>query len=224
MKAPPTHPDLHPQLDALALDPARPLILCDADEVLLTFMAAFERFLHGKEFYYLWRSYALDGNIRARGDDTELPPEAVRGLIREFYADHAGTLAPVAGAAEALGQLAGRANIIILTNLWREHLEFRQTQLTGHGIDYPVLSNTGSKGPPVAWFMRRIEAPLYFIDDSPRHMSAVARDAAEVVRIHFIAERRLSGLLGPAEDCHYRTDSWVSARRVIEGDLAAKGY
>ncbi len=224
MNAPPTHPDLTPQLDAIVLDPARPLILCDADEVLLTFMAAFERFLHGKGLYYLWRSYALDGNIRARGDDAELSPREVRGLIREFYADHARTLAPVAGAAEALGELAARANIIVLTNLWREHLEFRQRQLAGHGIDYPVLSNTGSKGPPVAWFQARLDAPLYFIDDSPRHISAVARDAAEAVRIHFIAERRLSCLLGPAEDCDYRTDSWASARRVIEGDLTAKGY
>ena len=223
MRVPPIHPDLEPQLDTITLDITRPLILCDADEVILAFMAAFERFLHGKGFYYLWRSYALDGNIRDRENSAELPPEQIRVLIQEFYAQHAKTLAPVAGAAEALGKLAERANIIILTNLWREHLEFRQRQLASHGIDYPVLSNTGSKGPPVAWFQARLKAPLYFIDDSPRHMSAVARDAPKTVRIHFIAERRLSGLFDGA-DCHFRTDSWASARRVIEGDLTVKGY
>ena len=39
--------DVRIQLAALDLDPAKPLILCDADEVLLAFLAAFERFLHG---------------------------------------------------------------------------------------------------------------------------------------------------------------------------------
>ncbi len=223
MKVQPIHPDLNPQLDTVILDITQPLILCDADEVLLAFMAAFERFLHSKGFYYLWRSYALDGNIRVRENSAEAPPEQVRGLIQEFYAEHAKTLSPVAGAAEALDTLAERADIIILTNLWREHLKFRQRQLASHGIDYPVLSNTGSKGPPVAWFQSRLEAPLYFIDDSPRHMRAVAHDAPKTVRIHFIAERRLSGLLDGA-DCHFRTDTWASARRVIEGDLTAKGY
>ena len=73
-------------------------------------------------------------------------------------------------------------------------------------------------------FAERLQTPLYFIDDSPRHHSSVARDAERAVRIHFVAERRLSGFLGPAADSHYRTDTWTSARQVIERDLAAKGY
>ena len=219
-----THPDVSVQLAALNLNPAKPLILCDADEVLLAFMAAFERFLHGRGYYYLWRSYALDGNVRVRADSSEVSMARVRELIEEFYADHAATLAPVAGAAAALKRLAGRADIVVLTNLWRAHKESRQRQLAGHGLPYPVISNTGSKGPAVAWFAAQLQTPLYFIDDSPRHHSSVARDAARAVRIHFVAERRLSGLVGPAADCHYRTDTWTSARQVIERDLAAKGY
>lgn len=219
-----THPNVGDQLAMLDLDPAKPLILCDADEVLLAFMAAFERFLHSCGYYYMWRSYALDGNVRRRADGSEVSKGQVRGLIEEFYADHAATLAPVAGAAEALEQLSTRVGIIVLTNLWREHLEARQHQLAGHGLPYPVISNIGSKGPPVAWFAERLQTPLYFIDDSPRHHSSVARDAERAVRIHFVAERRLSGFLGPAADSHYRTDTWTSARQVIERDLAAKGY
>jgi len=216
--------DVGIQLAALDLDPARPLILCDADEVLLTFLAAFERFLHGRGYYYLWRSYALGGNVRWRTDSSDVCKDQVRRLIEEFYADHAATLAPVAGAAEALKRLSARADIIVLTNLLREHLAARQRQLASYGVPYPVISNSGAKGPAVAWFAERLQAPLYFIDDSPRHHSSVARDAARAVRIHFVAERRLSGLIGPAADCHYRTDTWSSARHVIERDLAAKGY
>ena len=216
--------DVRIQLAVLDLDPAKPLILCDADEVLLAFLAAFERFLHGGGYYYLWRSYALDGNVRLRTDDSEIPKNQVRALIEEFYAGHTATLAPVAGAAEALKRLSARADIIVLTNLWREHLAARQRQLADQGVPYPVISNNGAKGPAVAWFAERLQAPLYFIDDSPRHHGSVARAAAQAVRIHFVAERRLSGLLGPAADCDYRTDTWPSARHVIEHDLAAKGF
>lgn len=218
------HRDIGAQLAQLDHDPARPLILCDADEVLLAFMAAFERFLHAGGHYFAWRSYALDGNVRLRADDGAVSKAGVRKLIEEFYADHAETLAPVAGAAETLKHLAARADIVILTNLWRRHLEARRRQLAGHGLPYPVISNTGSKGPPVAWFAERARAPLYFIDDSPRHHASVARDAAQAVRIHFVAERRLAGLLEAAQDCHYRADTWPSARLIIERDLEAKGF
>ncbi|MBT6829904.1 MAG: hypothetical protein HOA58_10325 [Rhodospirillaceae bacterium] len=218
------HQDVARQLAELDHNPAKPLILCDADEVLLAFMAAFERFLHGQGLYYAWRSYALDGNVLERGSGIALAMPEGRRLIEGFYAGHADTLAPVAGASQALKRLAERADIVILTNLWQEHRAARQHQLASYGLDYPVISNDGSKGPPVAWFAARGEAPLYFIDDSPRHHTSVAEDAARAVRIHFIAERRLAGLLGPAEDSHYRVDTWPSARVVIERDLTAKGY
>jgi len=211
-------------MDALGHNSARPLILCDADEVLLTFMAAFESFLRGRGFYYAWRSYALDGNILERGNNILLDMVKVRELLEEFYADHANTLEPVSGAPEALKRLSTRADIVILTNLWRKYRLARQTQLTSYGIPFPVVSNSGSKGPTVAWFAERSDAPLYFIDDSARHHSSVARHAAAAVRIHFIAERRLAGLVGPAEDCNYRVDSWASAQYVIERDLTAKGF
>ena len=224
MMTKPMHEDVSHQLAALHLDPARPLILCDADEVLLAFMAAFERFLHGRGYYYIWRSYALDGNIRLGADGGAVAKARVGELIKEVYADHGATLAPVAGAAAALKRLAARADIVVLTNLWPEHLEVRRRQLAGYGMPYPVISNSGSKGPPVAWCAERMQTPLYFIDDSPRHHSSVARAAARAVRIHFIAERRLAGLCETAADSHFRTDTWPSARRVIERDLAAKGY
>ena len=211
-------------MDALGHNSARPLILCDADEVLLTFMAAFESFLRGRGFYYAWRSYALDGNILERGNNIVLDMVKVRELLEDFYADHANTLEPVSGAPEALKRLSTRADIVILTNLWRKYRLARQTQLTSYGIPFPVVSNSGLKGPTVAWFAERSDAPLYFIDDSARHHSSVARHAAAAVRIHFIAERRLAGLVGPAEDCNYRVDSWASAQYVIERDLTAKGF
>lgn len=217
------HPDLMDQIARLGLEPTRPLVVCDADEVLFSFMAAFERFLHGRGLYYVWRSYALFGNIRRRADGAALEQAEIRELIAAFYVTHIETLEPVPGAATALRALSRRAAILVLTNLPPHHVAARGRALERHGLPYPVLGNTGGKGPAMRCVAGRVRAPVYFVDDSPHHHASVATHAAAVVRIHFVAERRLAGLVAPAAESHYRIDTWYAARAVIEADLARRG-
>ena len=218
------HPDVSPQVARLKLDPGRPLILCDADEVLFSFMSAFERFLHRKGLVYVWRSYALDGNIQRRGGGETVTQSQIRRLLVEFYDAHAEDLSPVPGAAVALQALSQRASILVVTNIWLKHKAARGRALERHGLPYPVISNSGEKGPVVRWLAERVSAPVYFIDDSPRHHESVAAHAGRAVRIHFVAERRLAGLIGPAEHSHFRTDTWESAHAVIGSHLSTEGY
>lgn len=218
------HPNVAAQLDDLTVEPDRPTILCDADEVLFAFMMEFERFLHNQGYFYAWRSYALDGNVRRRPDGQPLTKPEVSALIEAFFRTSTEHLPAVPGAARALGALSRRARIFVLTNLKTQHVDARSRALSRHGLPYPLIANEGAKGPAVGWFAERVAAPLYFIDDSPRHHESVAQRADRTVRIHFVAERRLAGLLGPAEHAHYRTDTWASAHAVIDADLTARGY
>lgn len=218
------HPNVARQLDGLAVDPDRPTILCDADEVLFAFMVEFERYLHNHGCYYAWRSYALDGNVRRRRGGAALAKTEVSALIQAFFTASTEHLPAVPGAASALSALSRRARIFVLTNLKTEHVAARGRALSRHGLPYPLIANEGAKGPAVGWFAERVAAPLYFIDDSPRHHESVAQRADRAVRIHFVAERRLAGLLGPAEHAHYRTDTWAAAHAVIDADLTARGY
>lgn len=212
------------QLEALDLDNARPLLISDADEVLLAFMAALERYLAAEELYFDWSSFALNGNIRRRADDGEVPWEAVKEHLERFFARHAHEMEPVPGAAAALAALAERAQIVVLSNVPLAQLAARRESLARHGMDYPLVANIGSKGPPVRHLAERVAAPLFFLDDIPRNHSSVARDAARVHRIHLIADRRLAELLGPAEDCHYRAPDWPAARAYIEARLDELGF
>ena len=218
------HPDVLAQLDELELDAATPLIVSDADEVLIEFMVALESYLERNGMFFDWSSFALSGNIRRRDDDSTVDHEVVKGHLEEFFAAHAHEMKPVPGAAEALAGLSRRAQIVILTNVPLRQREARRRSLAGHGMDYPVIANIGGKGAPVRQMAGRVEAPVFFLDDIPRNHTSVALAAERVLRLHFVADRRLAEMLEPAEDSHYRADDWPSARAIIERVLDEHGY
>ena len=53
----------HPDIKKLVINNNKPLIVCDADEVIFDFMSTFEIFLKSNNLYFNWKSYALNGNI-----------------------------------------------------------------------------------------------------------------------------------------------------------------
>lgn len=217
-------PHVHGQLERLRLDSGRPLLICDADEVLFAFIEGFEQFLHRKEHYFIWRAYQLAGNIRRRGAAEPVDEPGVQALLAGYWDEAVEAMPLIPGAAAALESLARRADVIILTNVPLEHHEGRTRSLSRHRLDYPTVANIGPKGPAVRWLKGRTRAPVFFIDDSPRHHRSVAEAAAEVVRLHFVGDRRLAGLLATAPDCHYRTDTWTAAQAVIEAELERAGH
>lgn len=220
----PLDPSVAAQLRTVKLDTRQPLVICDADEVLFAFMEGFERFLHRHNHYYVWRSYHLSGNVCCRSAGEPVDDAAVAALLERFWAAHAEDMPLIRGAAHALSALARRTQVVILTNVPFEHQAARERSLRRHGLHYPTVANAGLKGPAVGWLKARIMAPAFFIDDSPRHHSSVAEHAPSVTRLHFVGDRRLAELLDQAPHSHYRTDTWVSARAVIERELDAAGY
>ncbi len=217
-------PSVALQLEAVKLAKQRPLLICDADEVLFAFMERFERFLHATDHLYVWRSYQLSGNVRRRPGGGVIDDAGITALLERFWNAHAEDMTPIPGAADTLAALSTRAQILILTNVPFEHHRARERSLQRHGMAYPTIANAGLKGPAVAWLKARVEAPAFFIDDSPRHHKSVALHAPSVTRLHFVGDPRLAKLLDKAPDSHHRTDDWVSARAVIERDLTRAGH
>jgi len=203
------------QLAALDLEPGRPLVIADADEVLFYFMRGLEGFLGGRGLYFDWRSYALYGNVRRHDDDSPVAAEDLHPLLQAFFAEATETLAPVDGAAAVLADLSERAQIVVLSNLPLPARAARERALAQHGMAYPLVANSGPKGPAVASLLQRVAAPAVFIDDIPHNHASVAKLAPAVHRLHFVADRRLAALLGPAPDCHHRADTWEDIRTHI---------
>ena len=215
---------LDARLAGLHVDPGRPLLICDADEVLFTFMDCFERHLHDHGAVFNWASYRLNGNILSQATGEPLDVPAVGDLIGRFFDLHTRSIPAVKGAAEALRALSGRLQIVILSNVPRHRKADRAWALRKHGMDFPLVANEGPKGEAVALLAARTEAPVFFVDDAPSHHADVARLAERVQRIHFVCHPRLGPLVGPAEACDTRALSWAEIRAYIEAGLDREGY
>ncbi len=208
------------RLASVEVDPGRPLLISDADEVLFAFMDGFERHLRDHARSFSWASFQLNGNIIDDATGEAVEPADVRALVYSFFERHTRTLAVVDQAVESLDRLSRRMQIVVLTNIWPEFRDDREHALLTNGMPYPVIANDGSKAPAVARLASRTSAPVFFIDDAPTHHRDVARMAPDVVRIHYVSNARLSALLEPPRDCHFRAADWRGIRDYIEGRLA----
>ena len=207
------------QIETLELDTNRPLVISDADEVLLQFMRQFEIYLDRNDMWIDLSSFRLQGNIKYKGSD-EAVDMTNRNIIDDFFAAETLNFSPVEGAAEALNALSKEAQIIILTNLPLAQKSERQINLSKHGMDYPVIVGSGLKGPAVKSLGEKINAPLFFLDDIPHNINSVAEYVPTSGRIHMIADPRLSKLIGAAEGASARIDQWQEAQAWILDKLA----
>ena len=207
------------QIETLELDPDRPLVISDADEVLLQFMRQFEIYLDRNDMWIDLSSFRLQGNIKYKGSD-EAVDMTNRNIIDDFFAAETLNFSPVEGAAEALNVLSKEAQIIILTNLPLAKKSERQINMSKHGMDYPVIVGSGLKGPAVISLCEKINEPFFFLDDIPHNINSVAEYVPTSGRIHMIADPRLSKLIGAAEGASARIDQWQEAQAWILDKLA----
>lgn len=212
------------QLNDLTIKQNHPLIVCDADEVLVQFVQALEGYLEDNGYYIDLSNFALTGNIRRKRDDVPADAEQVREMVASFFADRTEHVPAVPGAADALAGLATRCQIVVVTNIPIDQRDARIKGLSNQRMNYPVIANTGAKGAVVSHLAAQANAPTFFIDDIPQNISSVAEAAQHVHRIHFVADYRLAALLQPAEDCHHRVDDWPAARVYIENHLTELGF
>lgn len=209
------------QIDDIALIPGRPLLISDADEVLLQFCAGLERYLETQGLWLDLKSFALTGNIKRRDTNEPVAPAEMPALLEAFFASEAHRLEAVPGAAHALSQLTERAQIVILSNVPPAQRHTRAKSLADQGMPYPVIANKGLKGLAVKQLAERVGAPVFFLDDIPHNLASVAEAHADTTLIHFIADRRLAKLIPPSKHSDFHTSDWKLAREFIERRLDA---
>ncbi len=216
--------DIIAQIDAIDLVRGRPLLISDADEVLLQFCVGLERYLETQGLWLDLQSYALTGNIKRRSDNIAVPPTEVPALLEAFFTSEASRLEAVNGASEALLALTGRAQIVVLTNVPPDQRHIRAASLAEQGMPYPVIANKGLKGAAVKRLAARVEAPVFFLDDIPHNLASVADAHDDATLIHFIADKRLAKLIPPSKHSHFHTSDWSDARGFIERHLDKLGH
>lgn len=199
----------------------RPLLITDCDEVLLHMVSHFGAWLdeaHAIDFTPDGGNFAQA--MRRRSDGGLLTRDEMWPLLGGFFDTemHRQTLVP--HAREALAEIAGYADIVVLTNLEHHRQPHRLSQLQAFGIDHRVVTNQGGKGIPVKALLAEYRpSAAVFVDDLAHHHQSVADEAPEVWRLHMISEPSLAPSVPPAPAAHARIDDWCEAKDWIAARL-----
>ena len=124
------------QISLVSINRDKPLIISDADEVLVVFMARFELFLKSQDYFFDWSSFRLTGNIHRKSDNYTFSQKEVLSLLDSFFEEETLDLDAVPGAIKALRLLSSRAQVVILSNVPSSYRNKRRTQrqLVGKGV------------------------------------------------------------------------------------------
>ena len=208
-----THPSTVP------LDAAKPLLIVDADEVILRFAEGLDRFLAERELFLDLTTYRLHGNVRRKDDRTAILDVEVTALLDEFRTE-LDWLDLVQDAGAVLQALSPLMNIVVLSNVSEAQAPARLRNFEKLGLPFPLIANSGPKGPFVKALAARTKGPVFFIDDIPTHHQSVAEGSPHVFRIHLIGDERLKPLLPVTPHAHLRAETWRDAEAFIRKKLA----
>ncbi|MBL6431640.1 MAG: hypothetical protein HPM95_12810 [Alphaproteobacteria bacterium] len=127
----------------------RPLVVCDVDEVALHFIAHLEDHLESLGLAFLSHDYKLTGNISRpqwRAIARRRDQGSAANLLRHLDAQ----AAACGGRAAAAPPVAGRRHRVPDQSAGAWNQDTRARTLSQHGMQYPVITNTGPKGGAVA--------------------------------------------------------------------------
>ena len=202
------------QLETLSFT-NRPLVICDVDEVIVHFTRDFEAYMALEDLWLDTSSFSLNGNIRCRRSGDAAPNERVSDLLDRFFEERTRHMEPIDGAVESLLHIGETADVVLLTNLPHSAGDHRRANMAAHGLPFPVVTNSGPKGPAIRHLAAQAKQPVVFIDDSPSYIASAYEHAPEVHLVHFMQDERFARHVAPFDYVSLRTDSWSEAKPHI---------
>ena len=178
-------PNTKKQISNLNIDSNLPLMIFDADEVLVHFAEPFATYIKKHNHRLHLTGYRLDNAIKKADTDEVADPDTAKDLVWGFINEETKSQPAAKGAQQALKKLQAYAQIIILSNVPHSVHDDRVTNLKSLNMDYPLISNEGMKGPAVKEILRNHRAQSFFIDDNPYQVESVYNDNQQTVCVHF---------------------------------------
>lgn len=207
------------QLKSLSLAGGRPVIISDADEVILHFSDILSKYLLGQGMYVNFKSYALEGNIKYTDTDIPVDSSLFGEIIEDYFENYVEKQPLVKGVSKHLENLSKFCDIVILTNIPHSFADRRRKKLSDSGLNYPMISSSGPKGPVMKAIRRITSEKLIFIDDISQHHQSVAKFVPDSLRIQFIANDHLNSIEEKSKYCHHRCRDWSHIEQVIRDYL-----
>ena len=153
-------PSTKAEIKKLNLDIDQPLLIIDADEVLVLFAEHFRHFLKHLGWSLNLKGYRLDDAIVNINDGHVANKNTYQNLINSFIATETIRQPEAIGASKALKLLSQTCQIVILTNVPIASKEDRIKNLSNLGINYPLIVNSGLKGKAIQVKSNYLERPI----------------------------------------------------------------
>ena len=205
---------VYPQLDTIRYNKVRPLIICDADEVIFNFMDEFINFLGKEELIFSWESYALSGNIIDK-KGKQISDKVIKYLIKKFFSECTCNMKLIKGVKKSLIQLSNYFNILILSNIPFQHYGKRKLALKENKLDFPFIANIGEKGNTCFAILKMFKQKTWFIDDSPFQIYSVKKINPTISTILFVANKKLAKLIDKEKCWDYYSNSWKENKNIL---------
>ena len=211
-------PRIMGELEEAKISRGRPLIAVDADEVLVHFASHFAEYCEERGNSFALTEYSLDSALR--GPDGEaLTRDQILPLIWGFIDEQTRRQRAIQGAAAGLASLARDFQIVVLTNAPFKVRDQRIENLHEHGMRFPVVMNEGGKGRALQWLQTQADAPVAFVDDSPKQIASAAKHAPDVARFHLVGCEMLKPIVANSDDATHHPHDWAEAEEEIRAFL-----
>ena len=196
------------QIKKLSLNKEKPLLIIDADEVLVLFASHFSKYLIKKGWSLNLKSYRLDDAIMHIEDGHIADKITYQKLIDNFINQETATQPEAPGASDTLKKFKERAEIVILTNVPNIAYDQRIENLYNLNMVYPTISNSGMKGPALVKLKELTNRTCIFVDDNPYQIASAAKHVPEIYRFHFTACNIVKRTMPYADGATHRPSSW----------------
>ena len=197
------------QLAKLVINHSRPLVICDVDEVIVHFTRDFEDFLAEQNLLLETTDLRnLQTAVRPVHGGPKLGDTATMDLVDRFFELRTRTMKPIDGAVAGLQELARHADVVMLTNLPHSAGDHRRENLANLGLPFPVITNSGPKGPAINLMTAKVNAPVIFIDDSPSFIASAYEHAPHVHLVHFVQDPSVTKASRSFDFVQLYTHSW----------------
>ncbi len=199
---------------------ARPLFICDVDEVVLHLVDPFVEVLQERGYVLKDHSFRLTGNVFDAQTGREASQEEVWAGLTQLFAEQNQRQHIVEGVVEHLNILAEAVDIVFLTNMPHEFRHIRRSHLAEQGLDFPLITNSRSKVPAIQTLQAHCQHPVGFIDDTPKNLEQVRDRTAGVHLFHFMANPRFRELAGTIDGVGFSSGDWKETGAAIRSTLA----
>jgi phosphoglycolate phosphatase-like HAD superfamily hydrolase len=204
------------QIGSLSLNKEKPLLIFDADEVLVLFASHFSKYLIKKGWHLNLRGYRLDDAIVHIEDGHIADKVTYQKLIDDFINQETASQPEAPGASETLKKFKDRAEIVILTNVPTSAYNQRIENLSKLNMIYPTISNSGMKGSALVQLTKLTSKTCIFVDDNPYQIASAAKCVPDIYRFHFTACDIVKRTMPYADGATHRPSSWKEISVLLD--------